>query len=71
MKRSPDGGRWWVLVDSPAQKAPRRVSRHDAEGEARAEARRLNALGADPRRPLYFVERWQTSDVLDVERSGA
>jgi hypothetical protein len=62
---------WLVLVDHPAQSAPRRVSRHATEAAARAEARRLNGLVGDRNRPLYFVERWETSDVLDVERSGA
>ena len=61
---------WWVLVDDPRQSRPRRVSRHDSEGQARAEARRLNLAGGTRRTALYFVELWQTSDVLDVERSA-
>jgi hypothetical protein len=58
-----------VLVDSPRQHAPRRVSRHTLEGDARREARRLNAAVRDPARPLYFVERYETCHVLDVEHS--
>ena len=61
---------WWVLVDDVRQSRPRRVSRHATEAQARAEARRLNLAGPPGRTALYFVECWQTSDVLDVERSA-
>ncbi len=61
--------RWQVLADSPGWHAPAVVSRHATEGEAPAQARRLNGLPGDGR-PLYFVELWETSNVLDVEHSA-
>lgn len=61
---------WWVLADSPARPRPWRVARFNTEAEAREYVRALNAASDAPGRPLYFVERWQTSDVLDVERAS-
>ena len=61
---------WHVLLDCPAWRHPVRVSRHADEASARAVARRLNAAGPGvPGGPLYFVERQNTSDVLDTEHS--
>ncbi len=62
---------WWVLVDHPDQHSPRRVAWHDSEAAARQHARRLNAQSSAPDRPLYFVEHWCTSYVLDVENAAS
>ena len=60
--------RWQVLVDSPDWERPARVAAFATFAEADAKARRLNAP-ALPGRPLYFVELWETSNVLDTDHS--
>jgi hypothetical protein len=67
MKRRPLN-RWQVLADTPGWQAPLLVDRFPTEAEARLCATALNLLAGEDR-PLYFVELWETFNVLDIEHS--
>jgi hypothetical protein len=53
------------MVDAPWQSKPRRVKKCKSEIEARDAARSMNNAAQAAGRPLYFVEYFDTTSVVD------